>query len=83
MRAHEFITELGSSGQRKFKKSPCTKDCSGHSAGYNWATKRNLKNPNQCPTTPSRSFNNGCKIKGREEQPVLSRLWNMIRGRED
>lgn len=42
-----------------FHGSPCTKDCSGHSAGYNYE-KRNQFNIRQ--STPSNSFNNGTEI---------------------
>jgi hypothetical protein len=40
-----------------FHGSPCTKDCSGHRAGYAWY-KRKRKNPN----SHSQSFNNGAAI---------------------
>lgn len=83
MRAHEFITELGFSGKKKFKGSACKQNCNGHAAGYMWAAQKKLKNPKQCPNTPSSSFNNGCRIKGKEEMPILTKLWNLLRGRED
>ncbi|MCA9361200.1 hypothetical protein KC845_01435 [Candidatus Kaiserbacteria bacterium] len=38
----------------------CTKDCSGHEAGYNWAMKNNIMWKSECPNT-SKSFNEGCK----------------------
>jgi len=40
-----------------FHGSPCTKDCSGHRAGYEWY-KRKGRNPNSA----SKSFNNGAAI---------------------
>ena len=40
-----------------FKGSPCTVDCSGHRAGYEWY-KRKRKTPNSW----SQSFNNGAAI---------------------
>jgi len=40
-----------------FHGSPCTKDCSGHRAGYAWY-KRKRKNPSSW----SQSFNNGAAI---------------------
>lgn len=68
MRAYEFITEIGVGRGRSFKGSPCTKDCSGHSAGYSWAKKRGVKNRNQCPIKPNHpSFMKGCRISGDEE----------------
>lgn len=39
----------------------CRKDCSGHMAGHEWAKKRKLSKPNQCPYRPSHpSFWEGC-----------------------
>jgi hypothetical protein len=38
--------------------SPCTKDCSGHQAGFNWSQ----RNGNSPAATPSPSFNNGAAI---------------------
>jgi hypothetical protein len=49
MRAREFITEL------YFMGSPCTKDCSGHKAGYNWGKSHAGKEE----FGPSPSFNKG------------------------
>ena len=40
-----------------FKGSPCTVDCSGHQAGYEWY-QRKQRNPNSW----SPSFNNGAAI---------------------
>lgn len=40
-----------------FKGSPCTVDCSGHQAGYEWY-QRKQRNPNSWST----SFNNGAAI---------------------
>jgi hypothetical protein len=40
-----------------FKGSPCTVDCSGHEAGYEWY-QRKQRNPNSWST----SFNNGAAI---------------------
>ena len=49
MRAREFITEL------YFMGSPCTKDCSGHKAGYGWGKAHAGKEE----FGPSPSFNKG------------------------
>lgn len=40
-----------------FKGSQCTKDCSGHRAGYEW-----YKRKNRTPNSWSQSFNNGATI---------------------
>lgn len=47
----EQLTEL------TFKGSQCTKDCSGHRAGYEWYKKKR-RNPNSW----SQSFNNGSAL---------------------
>lgn len=43
-----------------FGGSRCTKDCSGHKAGYRWALRKGASSAN----TPSPSFNSGVKIAG-------------------
>lgn len=44
---------------------PCTKDCSGHRAGYNWAVAWNITDPDDCPYRPSHnSFWEGCRSLG-------------------
>ena len=48
--------------EKKFMGSQCTKDCSGHKAGYNWSVDRNGRIEN----TPSQSFNNGTAIGKRQ-----------------
>lgn len=69
MRASEFINEVGLSRGRTFQGSPCTKDCSGHHAGYIWAKTNGIKNRRLCPFRAShRSFTNGCMIAGDEEE---------------
>jgi hypothetical protein len=53
MKIKELLAELTYAG------SPCTKDCGGHNAGYNYALKR--KQTVDC-TSGSASFNKGCAI---------------------
>lgn len=53
MRINEVLTELTFSG------SQCTKDCSGHSAGYAWAKQHNGQ---AACNSSSPSFNRGCEI---------------------
>ena len=53
MRISELLNEL------TFQGSPCTKDCSGHAAGYNWQKQRSGTAP--CMSN-NQSFNNGCEI---------------------
>lgn len=42
----------------KFHGSPCTKDCSGHIAGYKWSA----ANKGAVTNSPSKSFDNGTNI---------------------
>jgi hypothetical protein len=75
MRAKEFITEMSIARRKKkfgttrlqFKGYRCTKDCSGHKAGYFWAKRKGLNRMDQIPQTPSNSFKEGCMacVKGR------------------
>ena len=53
MRIAELLTEL------TFMGHTCTKDCSGHAAGYAYAQKKGLKAPTN---TPSKSFDFGTGI---------------------
>lgn len=53
MRIEEVLSELAFHGRK------CTKDCSGHSAGYNYVIQRKKAIP--CKST-SPSFNSGCEI---------------------
>lgn len=47
--------ELRRLNELTFMGSPCTKDCSGHRAGYAWSKRKGGK----VPTSWSKSFNNG------------------------
>jgi hypothetical protein len=49
---HEQLDELN------FLGSPCTKDCSGHRAGYAWS-----KQKQRVPNSHSQSFNNGAALQ--------------------
>lgn len=42
-----------------FLGSPCTKDCSGHRAGYYWSARKGNKTANSW----SQSFNNGAALR--------------------
>lgn len=56
MRIAEILNEL------TFMGSPCTKDCSGHKAGYVWS----LNKGGSVANSPSNSFNNGARIGQRQ-----------------
>lgn len=48
----EILSELTFGGSR------CTKDCSGHRAGWSWS----MRKPNKNCASRSPSFTNGCNI---------------------
>ena len=54
MKAEEILKE-----GLMYKGYPCTKDCSGHMAGYAWAQQRNIVNPQDLPTDTNNSFREG------------------------
>ena len=60
MKLIELLTEL------TFMGSPCTKDCSGHRAGYAWSKARGGKRANSW----SPSFNNGAALAMRPNKKV-------------
>lgn len=61
MRAEEFVKEarVTYSGLQ-YRGFPCTKDCGGHRAGYQWARRKGLTRRSQIPTTVHNSFYEGC-----------------------
>lgn len=44
---------------------PCTDDCSGHEAGYEWAEEHNIEDPDDCGGS-SQSFTEGCQAYAEE-----------------
>ena len=62
MRAQEFVTEKKRMKRLKeltfMGMSPCTKDCSGHRAGYKWSKARG----GVSTASQSNSFNKGAEI---------------------
>ena len=66
MRAREFAVSKETSDEStekldelSFLGSECTKDCSGHRAGYDWSKRKGLK-PGNSPYSPS--FNKGAAL---------------------
>lgn len=51
-----------------FMGYPCTKDCSGHSAGYDWANRMDIQRAEDCPYGSSNSFWEGCKSKAENNE---------------
>jgi len=50
-----------------YKGYPCTKDCSGHAAGYKWSDDRDITDPNLCPYS-NNSFWEGCLAHTDEQE---------------
>jgi hypothetical protein len=48
-----------------FQGYPCTVDCSGHEAGYEWAEENDIDDPDDCGGN-SQSFIEGCQAYGEE-----------------
>jgi hypothetical protein len=46
----------------EFMGRPCSEDCSGHIAGWEWAAKRGAVRTAQCEVAKSPSFAEGCRI---------------------
>ena len=64
MRARDFLNEQPFVPVNRgftYKGYPCTKDCSGHMAGDDWADKKGIQTATQCPPGWSNSFWEGCK----------------------
>ncbi|MBP6924258.1 MAG: hypothetical protein KBC62_03170 [Candidatus Pacebacteria bacterium] len=51
-----------------FNGDPCTGDCSGHEAGYEWAEEENIRDIDDCSGN-STSFNEGCESWVEEHTP--------------
>lgn len=58
MKISEILTELSFQGRK------CTKDCSGHLAGYQWAQ----THPGQAAASHSASFNTGAGIAADQQK---------------
>jgi|GEM_PF-2509403 len=51
---------------RSFRGYECTDDCSGHEAGYEWAERKGITDPDDC-SGKSESFIEGCKSYAEEQ----------------
>ena len=71
MKLRELLSEL------TFYGRPCTKDCSGHKAGWEWERKHNT---NSRANTPSNSFNNGTEIAASQAKQGRQPIGPSVRG---
>ena len=66
----------GVADPRVFHGFPCTGDCSGHEAGYQWAQDHDINDPHECYSGPklsdpdNESFSEGCEAYVDEETGV-------------
>lgn len=51
---------------QEFHNYPCTDDCSGHEAGYEWAQRKSIDDVDDCSGN-SNSFIEGCQAYVEEE----------------
>jgi hypothetical protein len=65
------IATTPTSATEYFHGHPCTVDCSGHEAGYQWASDRGIADEDDC-TGNSESFIEGCKAFVEEEGGNIS-----------
>jgi hypothetical protein len=68
-RAEDYSDDGGTDGPGTFHGDPCTVDCSGHQAGYDWAEQHDIDDEDNCGGN-SESFIEGCKTYVREQQGV-------------
>lgn len=54
-----------------FNGYSCTQDCSGHEAGYDWANRKGITDPDDCGGK-SESFIVGCRAYAEENQNIDS-----------
>lgn len=57
----------GDCDAQEFHGYPCTRDCSGHEAGYAWAERHGITDPDDCSGN-SQSFIEGCEAYAEENQ---------------
>lgn len=61
------LTVPSAMAQLEFHGYPCTEDCSGHEAGYEWAADKGIADPDDCGGN-SQSFIEGCQAYAEEQQ---------------
>jgi hypothetical protein len=54
-----------------FNGYPCTQDCSGHEAGYEWAQRKGITSSTNCGGN-SQSFVEGCRAYAEEQEEYES-----------
>lgn len=55
-----------------FQGYPCTEDCSGHEAGYEWAEENEIEDADDCSGGKSLSFIEGCEAWVEDNAPSVT-----------
>jgi hypothetical protein len=77
MRIHEIITEL------TFNGLPCTKDCSGNSAGFSYSRLHNYTDPDKCRSRNGHpSFLNACRKNAADQRDGKYKIKPPVRGNQ-
>jgi hypothetical protein len=63
-----LVAASGTLFAQTFKGYPCTVDCSGHEAGYEWAERKGINDISDCGGN-SNSFIEGCQSFVEENEP--------------
>ena len=63
------------SNAEDFHGYPCTQDCSGHEAGYEWAEDNDITDPDDCGGN-SNSFIEGCEAWAEENGDSEDEDWD-------
>ena len=61
-----FVFAAPAAQAADFHGYPCTQDCSGHKAGYEWAERNGIADPDDCGGN-SNSFIEGCMAWAEEQ----------------
>ena len=61
-----FLGGSANAQDRSYGGFECTDDCSGHEAGYKWATRHDVEDEENCPDGNSQSFHEGCVARTRD-----------------
>jgi hypothetical protein len=61
-----LLLPSAASAQGYFREYPCTVDCSGHEAGYEWAERKGIEDADDCGGN-SDSFIEGCRAWAEEQ----------------
>lgn len=78
MKVYEILDE-DIINELTFHGSKCKKNCGGHRAGFFWARLKQLTDVDKC-STPSTSFNNGCRINIQQRARGINLIGPSIRG---